>query len=110
LQHYTRAGAAIRHASAMLAVHPAKHRLLILLSDGKPNDIDHYEGRYGVEDMRQAVAESALQSVSPFCLTVDRQARRYLASVFGRQRYVVLQHPSALPLVLVEMLRNLVKT
>jgi hypothetical protein len=41
---------------------------------------------------------------------VDRQAPRYLASVFGRQRYVVLQHPGALPLVLVEMLRNLVKT
>jgi nitric oxide reductase NorD protein len=109
-QHYTRAGAAIRHASALLATHPAKHRLLILLSDGKPNDIDHYEGRYGVEDMRQAVNESVLQSIFPFCITVDRQAPRYLASVFGRHRYVVLQDPRTLPLVLVEMLRNLVKT
>ena len=57
---------------------PARHRLLLLLSDGKPNDVDDYEGRYGVEDMRQAVTEARLQGIIPFCLTVDRQAANYL--------------------------------
>ncbi len=48
-EEYTRAGTAIRHASATLMFEPAAQRLLILLSDGKPDDV--YEGRYGVEDM-----------------------------------------------------------
>src|SRR5690606_10996485 len=72
-EHYTRAGAAIRHATSLLMKQPAEHRLLLLLSDGKPNDIDDYEGRYGVEDMRQAVVEAKLQHIHPFCLTIDRQ-------------------------------------
>src|SRR5690606_35003173 len=57
-ERYTRAGAAIRHATSQLMQRPAQHRLLLLLSDGKPNDVDEYEGRYGVEDMRQAVVEA----------------------------------------------------
>jgi nitric oxide reductase activation protein len=73
---YTRAGAAIRHATAVLAGQAVRHRLLLVLSDGKPNDIDEYEGRYGIEDTRQAVAEARLQGLVPFCLTVDREARR----------------------------------
>ncbi|HEY8555391.1 MAG TPA: VWA domain-containing protein, partial [Burkholderiales bacterium] len=82
-ERYTRAGAAIRHATALLMRQPAAHRLLLLLSDGKPNDIDEYEGRYGVEDMRQAVIEAKLQGIFPFCLTIDRQAASYLPGVFG---------------------------
>jgi nitric oxide reductase NorD protein len=108
-QHYTRAGAALRHAAASLAACPAQHHLLILLSDGKPNDIDHYEGRYGVEDMRQAVAEAKLQLIHPFCITVDRHAPQYLSRVFGRGCYAVLQHPQLLPVVLVDILRRLIK-
>ena len=109
-EHYTRAGAAIRHASALLAGRDAQHRLLLLLSDGKPNDIDHYEGRYGVEDMRQAVSEAILQGIYPYCLTVDRHAPRYLTGVFGPGRYAVLQHPERLPVVLVDVLRRLMKS
>ena len=109
-QRYTRAGAAIRHTTSLLVARPAMHRLLILLSDGKPNDVDLYEGRYGVEDMSRAVAEATLQSVHPFCLTVDRHAPQYLAGIFGPGRYAVLQHPQLLPVVLADILRKLVKT
>jgi nitric oxide reductase NorD protein len=70
---YTRT-AAIRHASALLARQPARHRLLLLLTDGKPNDVDQYPGRYGIQDTRQAVAEARLEGLVPFCLTVDREA------------------------------------
>ena len=52
---YTRLGAAIRHTSAALAKRPSRKRLLLVLTDGKPNDLDHYEGRYGVEDTRHAI-------------------------------------------------------
>ncbi len=107
-EHYTRAGAALRHASTLLIKEPAEHRLLLLLSDGKPNDVDDYEGRYGVEDLRQAVIEAKLQGISPFCLTIDRQAANYLPAVFGPNHYALLPRPELLPSVLLDGLRRLV--
>lgn len=107
-EHYTRAGAALRHATSCLMHEPAEHRLLLLLSDGKPNDIDDYDGRYGVEDMRQAVAEARLQGISPFCLTIDRQGAGYLPAVFGAHHYALLPRPELLPQVLLQWLRHLV--
>ncbi|MES2717040.1 MAG: VWA domain-containing protein [Pseudomonadota bacterium] len=104
----TRAGAAIRHASATLMQEPAAQRLLLLLSDGKPNDVDVYEGRYGVEDMRRAVIEARLQGIAPFCLTVDRQAAAYLPAVFGSNQYAMLATPARLPTVLLDWMHRLV--
>lgn len=106
-EHYTRAGAALRHASRLLAQQPARHQLLVLLSDGKPNDCDDYEGRYGVEDMRQAVQEIRHAGQSPFCLTVDRHAAAYLPHIFGPHQYALLQHPERLPNVLLDWMRRL---
>jgi nitric oxide reductase NorD protein len=106
-EHYTRTGAALRHASRMLQAQPARHRLLLLLSDGKPNDEDDYEGRYGVEDMRQAVLEARHAGQSPFCLTVDRQAASYLPRVFGAHHYALLPRPELLPIVLLHWLKRL---
>ena len=107
-EQYTRAGAAIRHASATLMREPAAQRLLLLLSDGKPNDVDVYEGRYGVEDMRRAVIEAKLQGIAPFCLTVDRHAAGYLPGVFGANQYALLAKPSNLPAVLLDWMHRLV--
>jgi nitric oxide reductase NorD protein len=107
-EHYTRAGAAIRHASTLLMREAAEHRLLLLLSDGKPNDVDAYEGRYGVEDMRQAVTEARLQGISLFCLTIDRQASSYVPAIFGSHQYALLPRPELLPVVLLEWLRRLI--
>lgn len=108
-ERFTRMGAAIRHATAKLMARPAEHRLLLLLSDGKPNDMDHYEGRYGVEDSRQAVAEARLQRIHPFCVTVDRSAPSYMPRIFGAGGYAALHHPEHLPKVLVDILKRLVK-
>jgi nitric oxide reductase NorD protein len=108
-QLYTRAGAAIRHTTSLLTASSTRYRLLILLSDGKPNDVDRYEGRYGVEDMRQAVAEARLQAIHPFCITVDRRAPQYLARVFGARHYAVLQQAETLPVVLADVLRRLIR-
>lgn len=106
---YTRAGAAIRHASTLLAREAARHRLLLILSDGKPNDVDEYEGRYGIEDTRQAVAEARVQGVVPFCLTVDRAAPTYVPSIFGPAGYAMLPRQEALTSVLVEVVRRLLR-
>jgi nitric oxide reductase NorD protein len=106
---YTRLGAALRHATALLSREPARHRLLLLLSDGRPNDVDVYEGRYGLEDTRQAMAEARLQSIRPFCLTIDREAPRYACRVFGHRDHALLRNPERLPEVLVAVLRQLLR-
>jgi nitric oxide reductase NorD protein len=107
-EHYTRAGAALRHAATRLMQRGALHRLLLVLSDGKPNDNDEYDGTYGAEDMRQSVSEARLQGIFPFCLTIDRQAAEYLPRVFGAGHYALLHRPERLPAVLLEWMRRLV--
>src|SRR5207248_2458571 len=97
---YTRVGAAVRHATACLTREPAQHRVLLVLSDGRPNDVDVYEGRYGVEDTRASVAEARLLDVTCFCLTIDRQAPSYAARIFGPNQFTVLPGPERLPAVL----------
>ena len=106
---YTRLGASIRHVTAALCRETAASRLLLLLSDGKPNDVDVYEGRYGIEDTRQAVTEARRQGVTVFCLTVDREAPRYAGRVFGRRGFAVLHKAEQLPAVVVEVLRHLIR-
>jgi nitric oxide reductase NorD protein len=105
---YTRTGAAIRHASMLLGAQRSRYRLLLVLSDGKPNDVDEYEGRYGIEDTRRAIAEARLQGIVPFCLTVDREAPAYLPYIFGAGGYTLLRRPELLPAVLVDTVRRLV--
>ncbi len=104
---YTRAGAAIRHAAALLERQPAAHRLLLIISDGKPNDIDGYEGLRGVEDTRQAIIEARAQGVYPFCLTIDRQGQEYLGRIFGEAGHAVLRNPQQLPMALVKVVKHL---
>ncbi|WP_374335306.1 nitric oxide reductase activation protein NorD [Leeia sp.] len=105
--YYTRIGAALRQSTQILLQQPARQRLLLLLSDGKPNDLDHYEGRYGVEDTRQAVLEARRAGLIPFCVTVDREAGEYLPHLFGRHGYVVVQDARRLPQVLTRLYATL---
>jgi len=95
--YYTRMGAAIRHAAQLLAREPAARRLLLILTDGKPNDLDLYEGRYGIEDTRQAVLEARRAGLVPFCVTIDDDGAEYLPHLFGTGHFVVIRDPSELP-------------
>jgi len=95
--YYTRMGAAIRQASSILSEQMAHQRLLLILTDGKPNDLDHYEGRYGIEDTRQAIVEARRKGLQPFCVTIDEEAGAYLPHLFGNDGYIVIRKPSDLP-------------
>ena len=95
--YYTRMGAALRHATALLQRQPASERLLLLLTDGKPNDLDRYEGRYGIEDTRMAVREAVRSGVRPFCVTIDAKARDYLPYLFGANAWMLVRHAGELP-------------
>ncbi len=95
--YYTRMGAAVRHATHLLGQQTAARRLLLLLTDGKPNDLDHYEGRYGIEDTRMALLEARRTGLRPFCVTIDQEADDYLPYLFGRDGFVLIRHPEELP-------------
>jgi len=105
---YTRIGAAVRHATVKLNERPNRHRLLILLTDGKPNDVDHYEGRYGVEDTRMAIQEARRSGASVFGVTVDREAQDYFPALFGRGGYAIIDQIARLPAALPRLYRHLV--
>ncbi|NYZ17214.1 VWA domain-containing protein [Azospirillum sp. RWY-5-1] len=107
--HYTRIGAAVRHVAARLAERPNRQRLLILLSDGKPNDVDHYEGRYGIEDTRMAIRESRREGVAVFGITVDAEARDHFPTLFGRGAYAIFPHVERLTTALPALYRQLVR-
>jgi nitric oxide reductase NorD protein len=95
--YYTRLGAAIRQGTRLLQRQPSRQRLLLLLSDGKPHDIDLYEGRYGIEDTRISLRAASEQGVRPFCITIDKEAADYLPHMFGNHGYTLLRRPEHLP-------------
>jgi len=105
---YTRMGAAIRHLSGILAQQPARTRLLLTLSDGKPDDFsDAYRGEYGIEDTRQALIEAKRAGIHPFCITIDREASGYLPHMYGAVNYTVVADVARLPTKLAELYRRL---
>jgi nitric oxide reductase NorD protein len=104
---FTRLGAAVRHATAALVAQPAGRRLLLILSDGKPYDDDEYEGRYAVEDSRQAIIEARARGVHPFCLTVDAEGGTYLPRIFGATGHVILNRVDQLPRALLAVIREI---
>ncbi len=97
---YTRIGPALRHATSVLANRPERHRVIVLLSDGKPTDYDRYEGAYGVADVRQATREAEAAQIRVLALAVDKSAQSHLGAMFGRGRWAILPRTSALPLAL----------
>ncbi|SFT38988.1 nitric oxide reductase NorD protein [Sedimentitalea nanhaiensis] len=105
---YTRLGAAVRHASADLARQSKKRRLLLVITDGKPNDLDHYEGRHGIEDTAMAVREARRAGHSVFGVTIDKQAKSWFPRLFGRGGFHVIPHPDRLTEALPQIYRELV--
>ncbi|HCE54944.1 MAG TPA: NorD protein [Lutibacter sp.] len=98
---YTRIGAALRHSGAMLDKRDTKNKWVILISDGKPNDYDKYEGKYGVNDVKQALRELNERQINSYALAIEAQAKYYLPQMFGQNHYQILTTP-------VEMLKSLV--
>lgn len=99
---YTRIGAALRHSGAILDKRSTKNKWVILLSDGKPNDYDKYEGKYGVNDVKQALRELNERNINSYALAIEAQAKYYLPQMFGQNHYQILTTP-------VELLRSMVQ-
>ncbi len=101
-QGYTRIGAALRHAGALMDTRPTKNKWVILMSDGKPNDFDKYEGKYGIQDVQQALRELHERQINSYALAVEAQAKYYLPQMFGQNHYQILTTP-------VELIQSMIK-
>lgn len=99
---FTRIGPALRHAGSRLKKQEARKKWLVLLSDGKPNDYDKYEGKYGVQDVKQALRELNAENINTYAVAIEDQARYYLPQMFGQNHYNILSSP-------LEMVQSLTK-
>ena len=107
--YYTRLGAAIRQSTSILEKQKSVNKLLLIISDGKPNDEDRYDGRYGIEDTKKAIEEAKKKGITPFCITIDVDAKEYLSYLFGRNGYKIVKDGRKLPQVIPEVYINLIK-
>lgn len=106
-QDYTRMGAAIRHLSKLLARVEAKTKVLITLSDGRPDDQDGYRGSYGIEDTRRALIEAKFLGIHPFCITIDEEAMDYLQHMYGPVNFTIVDQVDKLPYKVSEIYRRI---
>ena len=100
---YTRIGPALRHAGARLDQIDSKNKWIIVLSDGKPNDYDKYEGQHGIQDIKQALRELNERKINSYALAIEAQAKYYLPQMFGQNHYQILTSPEALLKSLVKL-------
>lgn len=104
---YTRMGPPIRHFTKILKDVDARIRLLIILTDGKPEDYDDYKGEYAMEDTRHALIEAKAAGIHPFCISIDKEAQDYLGHIFGVTNYTFINDVKNLPLRVPEIYRTL---
>ena len=106
-REYTRMAPAIRHMIRLFRGVEAKIRLLVLLTDGKPEDYDGYKGEYAIEDTRHALLEARAAGIHPFCITIDRQGRDYMAHMCGENRFICIDGIKRLPDRMPQIYRSL---
>ena len=107
-QEYTRMGFAIRHMTTLLNQIDARTKVMVTLSDGRPDDyFDVYRGQYGVEDTRMALLEAGRTGIHPFCITLDHDAREYLPHMYGAARYIILDDVRQLPVKVTDIYRKI---
>ena len=96
-QNNTRLGAAIRHASHKLLRQESRTKLLIILTDGRPYDHDYGDARYAREDVREALTETKMMGITPFCITIDRESEAELKDLYGDVGYTIIDDVLSLP-------------
>lgn len=104
---YTRMGVAIRHLGQLLDRTQARTKLLITLSDGRPEDYGGYKGKYGIEDTRHALLEMKQSGIHAYCITIDNEAQEYLPHMYGAANYAVIDEVQKLPYKVADIYRRL---
>jgi nitric oxide reductase NorD protein len=85
---YTRLGPSVRHSIELLTDRKSKKKLLFVITDGKVSDIDPYEGRYGLYDMKKAISEAERLNIRTVGITLDKEIKNYFRIMFGKYRHM----------------------
>ncbi|WP_310447300.1 nitric oxide reductase activation protein NorD [Thiobacillus sp.] len=93
----TRMGAAVRHAGHYLKLQRSTKKLLIVITDGEPADIDVRDPQYLRMDTKKAVEEVARDGVMTYCMSLDPRADNYVSRIFGQNNFMVVDHVQRLP-------------
>lgn len=93
----TRMGAAMRHATRVMQQQPQRQKLMLVLTDGAPADVDERDPQYLRQDAKKAVEEARRAGVTAFCLSLDPHADEYVERIFGKGHAMVLDNISRLP-------------
>ncbi len=93
----TRMGAAIRHAGHYLKLQKSSKKLLLVITDGEPADVDVRDPQYLRYDTKKAVEELSRNGVNTFCMSLDPRADQYVSRIFGARNYMVVDHVERLP-------------
>lgn len=102
-QGYTRIGTALRHAGTLLKARDTDNKWVILLSDGKPNDYDRYEGKYGIQDVKQAIRELNKEHINAYAIAIEAEPKYYLPQMFGDNHYQTITNPHEMVNALVKL-------
>ena len=100
---FTRIGTALRHSGTLLDARKSKNKWVILISDGKPNDYDKYEGKYGIRDVGQALYELKQKQINSYALAIEATAKYYLPQMFGQNHYQIVSTPADLVTSLIKL-------
>lgn len=103
----TRMGGAIRHAGHYLNQQNSKQKLLLVITDGEPADIDEQDGQYLKQDAKKAVEELQSNGIYSYCLTIDQYADKYVQNIFGANRFAIVDDVLKLPEKLPQLFANL---
>ena len=93
----TRMGAALRHATRRLRAEACDKRLILVITDGEPSDIDVHDPKYLHADTRKAVEEATRAGVYTYCMSLDPKADAYVSRIFGARNYTVMDRIDRLP-------------
>jgi len=96
-QRGTRMGAAIRHATFLLNKQKSSKKLLLIMTDGEPSDIDTPNQNYLHHDAKKSVEDALRCGIHTYCISLDPGADRYVSRIFGAMNYMVVDHVKCLP-------------
>jgi nitric oxide reductase activation protein len=113
-RRYTRMGAAIRHTIRKLARRDERRKVMLVISDGYPQDTDYGpdpgDREYGIHDTAQALREAELAHIQTFCVTIDRAGHDYLREMCPEGRYLIIDEVESLPAELGKVYRHMTRS
>lgn len=106
---YTRIGPALRHAQELLVREPARRKVILLLTDGRPCDYDRYEGLRGIKDVKKAIETGRQHGIQTHAFAVEKQAAEYFPAMFTQHSYDIVATPARLTDTMCRLFARLLK-